>query len=356
MPNDPPFRVANQTFAQNFRLDCGDLIYGLAQSRSGNQRQIYVESLDPLTQSLVPNAYYTCDQFNNNLGLFSPNNNFASMDARVRAGGVGEKKEPITAGQKRFYNAIRTSRFNPTQVFLPKNRELEHRLGKEGYGSVDRSVLMDPDMDLEPLAIQYKMVRMACKHGLQHFVETFARKHRSVVHFILDGVDVGLVLAKVKKTGQLGKESLPITYSELRMCYRNWDFYSQCVWFYRNLQLCPAPWVEDAAGWSVYGDRRREKWDSLREHVTAAITKYDSGSGFFTKTSKETKDIIGTCRLLLKNDADLTTLKHYIRWFLGFIDVPPPPTKYVGTVQQLSQTSRFWKTLEGKYMQWCQQY
>lgn len=356
MSDDAPFRVAHQTFKQNFRLDCGDLIYGLAQSRSGNWRQIYVESLDPQTQSQVGQAYYTCDQFNNNLGLFSPHNTFAAMDHRVEEGGFGEKGERITPRQRRFYAAIRQSRFNPTQLFGNNSRELDHRLAKEGYAGIDSNNLPYEGYDTTPLAIQYKMVRMACKHGLQHFAETYARKHRSVVHFILDGVDVSLVLAKVKKSGHLGKESLPITYSELRMCYRNWDLYSQCVWFYRNMDLCPAPWVADAAGWSSYGEHRHDKWESLRTHLADAIKKYDSESGFFTRTSRETKDVIEICRLLLENQADLTTLKHYIRWFLGFVDVPPPATKYVGTVQQLGQTSRFWKTLEEAYMLWCQQY
>jgi hypothetical protein len=356
MDDDHQFRVAEQTFAQNFRPDCADLIYGLAQGSAGNQRELYVQSLDPVKEAAARIAYYTCDQYNNNLGLFSPSNTFAEMDSRVRAGGKGEKNEPITAEQRRFYAGIRNSRFNPSQLFGTQNRELGHRLAKEGYAGVDRDQLMNPDMDLTPFAVQYKMVRMACKHGLQHFAETYARKHRSVVHFILDGVDVDAVLAKVKKSGHLGKESLPITYSELRMCYRNWDLYSQCVWFYRNLRICPAPWVENAAGWSGYGEQRREKWESLRAHVSDAIEKYDKQSGLFTKTSKETKDVISICRLLLKNNADLTTLKHYIRWFLGFIDVSPPATNYVVTVQQLSLTSRFWKTLEEEYMRWCQRY
>jgi hypothetical protein len=301
-------------------------------------------------------CYLHLDQYNNNLGLFSPSNTFVAMDARVRAGGSGEKNEPITADQRRFYAGIRNSRFNPTQLFGKQNRELDHRLGKEGYASVDPDTLLIPGQDLTPFALQYKMVRMACKHGLQHFAETYARKHRSVVHFILDGVDVDAVVEKVKRKGHLGKESLPITYSELRMCYRNWDLYSQCVWFYRNLQICPAPWVENAAGWSGYGERRREKWESLQAHVSEAIQTYDKNSGIFTKTSKETKDVISICRLLLKNNADLTTLKHYVRWFLGFIDVSPPPTNYVVTVQKLSATSRFWKTLEEEYMRWSQQY
>jgi hypothetical protein len=278
------------------------------------------------------------------------------MDARVRAGGSGEKNEPITADQRRFYAGIRNSRFNPTQLFGKPNRELDHRLGKEGYASVDPDTLLIPGEDLTPFALQYKMVRMACKHGLQHFAETYARKHRSVVHFILDGVDVDAVVEKVKRKGHLGKESLPITYSELRMCYRNWDLYSQCVWFYRNLQICPAPWVENAAGWSGYGERRREKWESLRLHVSEAIQTYDKNSGIFTRTSGATKNVIAICRLLLKNNADLSTLKHYVRWFLGFVDVSPPPTNYVVTVQKLSATSRFWKTLEEEYMRWCQQY
>lgn len=352
----PPFRVAEQTFAQNFRPDCADLIYGLAQGPAGDKRAFYIESLDPVKKAAANIAYYTCDQYNNNLGLFSPSNTFVAMDARVRAGGKGEKNEPITADQRRFYAGIRNSRFNPAQLFGNANRELDHRLGKEGYAGVDPDTLLIPGQDLTPFALQYKMVRMACKHGLQHFAETYARKHRSVVHFILDGVDVDAVVEKVKRKGHLGKESLPITYSELRMCYRNWDLYSQCVWFYRNLQICQAPWVENAAGWSGYSEQRREKWESLRAHVSDAIQKYDKKSGLFTKTSKETKDVISICRLLLKNNADLTTLKHYVRWFLGFIDVPPPVTNYVGTVQQLSPTSRFWKTLEEEYMRWCQQY
>lgn len=37
--------------------------------------------------------------------------------------------------------------------------------------------------------------------------------------------------------------------------------------------------VENAAGWTGYGDRRREKWGSLPTHVSEAVEPYDHNQG-----------------------------------------------------------------------------
>ena len=346
-------------FQRLFRPDCADLIYGLSQG-GRDYREEYLQTLGgQLPETVKRDTYYTIDQFNNNLGLFSAEDHFAKMDERVKASVTaevrGEKREVVTPAQRRFYASTRNSRFDPTQVFKD-TREMRFRLEKEGY---DPESPFFPEERKAEIALamsrQYKMVRMACKNGLLHFARNYAIKHRSVVHFILDGIDTDAVANKVKQKGHLGRDATPISFSELRMCYRNWDSFSQCVWFYRNKEYCVPPWVENRALWETYQRKREDKLLLLRTAVQNAINEYhgERRRSYFTRQSRESKKTLELLGLLLKNDPDLTTLKHYVRFLLRYIDTPPPITEYCATAMPLKEQSRLQRLLEDHYMAWC---
>jgi len=146
---------------------------------------------------------------------------------------------------KAYYDALSTSRRNPEKAFrdAPKKR-----------GTNNDTVTMFA-------------IRRACKFGLEYNIMV----RHSTVHFALDVPYVGVnmddqqIVDKQKFAGanpsNAPAAAVPITFSELRCCYRN-----RATWmptgrlkFYSNLNEVPAPWVSNAAVWAQYDVYRANK-------------------------------------------------------------------------------------------------
>jgi hypothetical protein len=108
-------------------------------------------------------------------------------------------------------------------------------------------------------------IRRSSKFGIAYVVERLNGK----VHYILDGVDMSVVLDKKTVTNSSGYDKIPIVSSELRYLFRNWSRFKSTgkVLFWKDYKTCPAPWVaasaSDLAGWAEYA------LDRLQKHLAA---------------------------------------------------------------------------------------
>ena len=105
-------------------------------------------------------------------------------------------------------------------------------------------------------------IRRSSKFGIAYVVERLDGK----VHYILDGVDMAVVLDKSTMTNRsTGIEKVPIVTSELRYLFRNWSRFKDTgkVLFWKNYAKVDPPWVSGSAnelvGWATYALDRIQK-------------------------------------------------------------------------------------------------
>lgn len=266
------------TFAQNFRI--GDVVYGISQSRAP-----YINSLpgDIAAYCRSSGAYIICDEFNNRTFLGMPdkpegatgdhtqydstiknpqtvNDLLYNLDFYQQGRGIAVLSDEQKIAVKAYYDSLSTSRRNPEKALTdaPKKR------------------LRNND------SITMFAIRRACKFGLEYNIMV----RRQTVHFALDipyqpgtNMDDQQIVDKVKFDGANpstgAAASVPITFSELRCCYRN-----RAVWmptgrlkFYSNLVEVPAPWVSNVAVWQQYGAYRANKAFKKKHPVKYAFGK-----------------------------------------------------------------------------------
>ena len=350
-------RIRHIAFEDNFDPDQKDLLYGVSQG-GVRWRDNYISRLYPGLEAMSEQYFWAIDAFNNNLGLFSPQNHFDDMDRSVRRQGRGidQRQSPIDNYQANYYGSIMASKYSPRGVFRD-NREVNKKLEREGYKALAEE---DPDNFPDNVVIsnarQYLMVRMACKFGIVHFVEMSKNKvfgFEPVIHFALDGLNMLDVINKVKVTGHMGRSAVPITYSELRSCYRNWDSLREHVWFYREYISCAAPWEETQNDWQIYAEVRANKANRLITRARNAIVRYRRFRIVHWNKSAETDAVIKQIEQILATHAhDYRLLKDACRWYLGFSELPPQHEEMVFAIQ-LKADSRFRVILEEEYMKWC---
>ena len=251
------------TFAENFTI--GDVVYGLSQSRGP-----YIASLGAELAAYCreTGAFLICDEFNNRSFLGSTKafgvggpavastiQNPTSMadiaynlDFYEHGRGLAALGEDQKAAARRFYDALSKSRRSPASA----------------VSSSRRSRRANND------SVSTQMIRRACKFGLEHMIMV---RHQTV-HFALDvpynpgtAIDMTHVVNKERMAGAAvapatdGGAMVPITFTELRCCYRY-----RATWmptgrlkFYLNCNEVPAPWVSNPPLWQQYADARAQK-------------------------------------------------------------------------------------------------
>jgi len=260
------------TFAQNFQI--GDVVYGISQSRApyvnslGNELRRYCEETG---------AFLICDSFNNRsfLGVnagygtgmhpnpgsitnpqtpadINHNLDFYEHDRGLAVLGQDEKSAAMS-----FYDALARSDRSPVKAAAAP----QSKWAKNGDGI--NTILM---------------IRRACKFGLEYMITVLKRQ----VHFVLDvpynpgtSIDIQDVVDKARYTGANAdpQGSVPITFSELRCCYRHraeWDPTGRLK-FYLNLNEVQAPWQTAPHVWAAYDLARARKQYRERHPVKAKL-------------------------------------------------------------------------------------
>lgn len=254
------------TFAQNFQI--GDVVYGISQSRAP-----YISSLPGTTATYCRDsgAFIICDEFNNRTFLGMPDKELGvtrdhtqyestiknpesmndvryNLDFYQQGRGLAVLNDEQKIAVRAYYDALGTNRRSPEKALAdaPKKR------------------LKNND------SISMFAIRRACKFGLEYNIMV----RMQTVHFALDipyapgtNMDDQQVVDKQRfnganpSTASDKAASVPITFSELRCCYRN-----RAVWmptgrlkFYSNLNEVPAPWVANPAVWQQYDTYRANK-------------------------------------------------------------------------------------------------
>ncbi|MEO7083420.1 MAG: hypothetical protein ABI442_06280 [Gemmatimonadaceae bacterium] len=261
------------TFAQNFNI--GDVVYGISQSRAP-----YVNSLGNALRTYCEEtgAFLLCDSFNNR--------SFLGVNASY---GLGAGLAPVHS----LTNPTNAQDIRHNLDFYEHDRgmtalgEDEKRAARIFYDALDKSERSPSKASTEPqskwtnhgdLTVTMLMIRRACKFGLEYMLETLQRQ----VHFVLDvpynpGVQLDMqdVVDKAKYAGGIASPagSVPITFSELRCCYRN-----RAKWiptgrlkFYLALNEVTAPWVTNPLLWQQYDLARQQKAYKKKHPIKAKL-------------------------------------------------------------------------------------
>ncbi len=242
------------TFAQNFQM--GDVVYGLSRARTP-----YVASLPQLLQNncTAQGAYVSCDHFNNRTWLkmaMGPTrtNSAAEIQDNLdwNLGKLPNSGLPLNANQKQ-----------ELQDFYDNLMAAPNRAPTTPIGMPAKQLAKKKNRDLADLQI-----RRACKFGIEYVLGRGDR-----VHFVLDipqrdahGNDEDALSGTFMKNKDIVRKTemggyVPITTSELRLCYRNWGAWGPTgrLLFYKNLNAVPAPWEANPAAWQEYENHRQLK-------------------------------------------------------------------------------------------------
>jgi hypothetical protein len=256
------------TFAQNFQI--GDVVYGVSQSRAP-----YVNSLGAALRQYCEDtgAFLLCDSFNNrsflgvtqaygmNPGTGMHTHTNPVTDAQLDhnwdyyendRGSVALDPQ-VKANVKAYFDALNASRRNPSDAVNAPATKWTSK------GDVVSTMLA---------------IRRACKFGLEYVI---MQKHQTV-HFVLDVphnpgtmIDMHDVVAKEKYSGGNPSPagSVPITFSELRCCYRNRQEWVPTgrLKFYLNLNEVRPPWEQFPALWQQYDIARQKKRHPVKTYL-----------------------------------------------------------------------------------------
>lgn len=115
-------------------------------------------------------------------------------------------------------------------------------------------------------------IRRACKFGIE---DVFTRRRRATVHYVLDTIVMADVISKKTFALYSGDVGVPITTSELRFLFRNWNRFRAGgkLKFYLDFAEREAPWLTgDLAGWAAYAMHliRKEKLGISSTNINAA--------------------------------------------------------------------------------------
>jgi hypothetical protein len=261
------------TFAENFTI--GDVVYGLSQARAP-----YMNSLGgPLrTYCEDTGAFLICDSFNNRSFLGVNNQTYATngpvntitnpmtgpdldfnWDYYENDRGTTALDPQVKASVKAYFDALNTSERNPYDALQTPQK----KWSKNG--------------DAIPTMLA---IRRACKFGLEY---TIMQRHQTV-HFVLDvpynagtSMDMTDVVAKAKYMGVAANPagSVPITFSELRCCYRNRNTWIPTgrLKFYLNLNEVQPPWDSNPALWQQYEIARSKKGHPVRNWLAKKLLR-----------------------------------------------------------------------------------
>jgi len=271
------------TFTENFNY-LEDLVYGVTK-----QRDVYV------------------DRFIKDKSTEDDEDDRRPSDTRAAywAGLTQKSKMFINA----FNDPIINTDFSKPVLAIPTHRDMEGRnyqnalqgnpafasqgtktAGMRSLSKGDETTSALAKIDLDPRKLAdlegLLAIRRACKFGLEDAV---SRRKSTCVHYILDEITMQDVTDKKTFPLYSGGTGVPITTSELRFLFRNWNRYrnSGKIIFYRAFNVCAAPWSTDAQeGWAGYALHLLEK-----NKATWGETQLNAGKAF--QTTSNWKGIIG---------------------------------------------------------------
>lgn len=200
-------------FEDNWDAKRGDIIYGVDEDRQKYSSRV---------SASASGSWYLMDQYNNNL-----------LPGQKQFGKPGYPKSPDI---EKLTTQKAGSSKNPTAAdYLKYQKEAAHsalnldELGKKYDGKEH------PDSDPR----YSRMIRRACKHGIEFVLRPESASH---LHFVLDSLAKDNFQKVQLKVIEYGYTSY--TYSELRFVYRNWEKFSVTgrIHFYINLEEVPPPW------------------------------------------------------------------------------------------------------------------
>lgn len=232
--------MIGQAFNQLFVA--GDVIYGISQPRLPYTQSLLAGVVGRDAATLINEGNFViCDHYNNrSFNAFGVMDQFRGPNAQpgddaanyaIQNGLNPNQRQAVS----HYYNLLSGHKYNPHTAMnvVMNDKQRLHNAGQNDY-----------------LAF-----RRACKFGLDYFIIQLNRR----VHFILDVDNAGTCIDFEKivfkeiytNVNNNNQQVIPITYSELRKCYKNRLIYGNNVYFYLNRVRVAAPWDDDPDLWAM---------------------------------------------------------------------------------------------------------
>ncbi|WP_127956806.1 PAAR domain-containing protein [Serratia microhaemolytica] len=251
-------------FARQHDIDAGDLVYGLAKAREILITKTYPEFLTDEYPAALMMDFYTNQisrtvTYSNDLEPLLELYSKKKLHAIASSLQVPDNLDEIVKFDPRsdyfplwdnyFATGKRKPKFDVANIY--KDNSDPKKWGKDIYCGLYCE-------HFEELGfLPSLMAKRSSKLGLEMTADEQAT-HK--VHFILDRLDLKKVVSKQGNYGQ------SVTASELRYVYRNYERLLGRLFFYRNGNNVPPPWLSDPGLWSEYidhYDRKKKKQSYL---------------------------------------------------------------------------------------------
>ena len=159
-----------------------------------------------------------------------------------------------------------------------KDKERYHQALYKSHYSPFACVQIDKDTGVagvSKVGTYEKYLRRASKFGAINVGGLLNAR----VHFVLDQINMPDVLAKAQFPEKPGstRNMVPITTSELRALFRNWQLAYKHVLFYRAQSRVQAPWEEQPDAWTQYAKQRCAKYAEvlIKQKRDDRVIKFD---------------------------------------------------------------------------------
>jgi hypothetical protein len=234
-------------FIINFDPFRGDVIYGTTGART-----TYLERfLESYQRRLLEWRHGTTFSLYRTKGFYINDYNEPITDADFTVPSELDIRANSSM-QTHYLQALNGTRYSPSSVGT--------RGSMVAYAKGDSSIVADTRMTKEEWAkaAMVLAIRRACKFGIE-YVSTYRNAH---VHYILDEIDMDVVVQKGEVAMWTGKVGVPITTSELRYLFRTWHIHKNNtkLHFYLNQNEVKAPWMAEPGRWVAYAQHRVDKY------------------------------------------------------------------------------------------------
>ena len=191
-------------------------------------------------------SHFAINTFNTFISSSTYQSNTGTLAMALGTASVGKNQAYATAIQQ-------------SPNLSPKTTEKATPDQLQSLQKSNRSLKSDSNQSEVYAAAKDLAIRRSSKFGIEHVTETLNGK----VHYILDEVDMSVVLDKKDIQNTSGYTKMPIVSSELRYLFRNWNRYkgSGKVIFWKEFKDCKAPWdTADKEKWAMYALDRLLKY------------------------------------------------------------------------------------------------
>lgn len=234
----------NAPTSEDFKVNNGDLLYGLGSSRASYIAQVFPDfKRDAYANPII------IDQYNDEVIRQVQKKNAYHRDEKIYASNieVPTDLERHIIGSERGSFRLWEEYFkvgeNNVKFYLPS---IYNEITKK-YKEADYHYYQKVQGKWQPALIW----KRGSKLGLE--IAAATGETGPHIHFVLDGLNIESV---VSKSGEHGKS---ITASELRYVYRNKERLAGRVSFYRNMEKAGTPWETSPDLWGEYTPTHRSK-------------------------------------------------------------------------------------------------